>query len=250
MKKTLFISDMHLDESLPEMTRQFILLLDACNNSVDALYILGDMFESWIGDDENTSFQQDIIQAMYKASQRGLNIFFTHGNRDFLVGKKFLRSTGATLIPTEEKINLYGVPALLMHGDTLCTLDVAYLKARKIGFNPFYQYLFLLLPLTIRKKIRDKMRAKSAMHKKSASLEIMDVTQDEVERVMREHGVFHLVHGHTHRPAIHQFDLAGQEANRIVLPAWHDNGSVFVWRQDGTKELMTVSDFARHEASR
>lgn len=243
MKKTLFISDMHLDESLPEITKEFTTFLDACDPSVDALYILGDMFESWIGDDEKSAFHTQITAAIRQATLRGLKIYFTHGNRDFLVGKRFLRATGMQLIPTEEKISLYGEPVLLMHGDTLCTLDVAYLKARKIGFNRFYQFLFLLLPLKVRNKIRQKMRDKSAAYKKTASMEIMDVTQSEVEAVMRKHAVRHLIHGHTHRPAFHEFTINGAAALRIVLPAWHTEGSVLIWREDGSKELVTIKEY-------
>jgi UDP-2,3-diacylglucosamine hydrolase len=243
MKKTLFISDMHLDESLPHITDEFTRLLTACDSNIEALYILGDMFESWIGDDENTLFHQQITQAIHAASERGIKIYFTHGNRDFLVGKRFLRKTGLRLIPTEEKLTLYGTPVLLMHGDTLCTLDVAYLKARKIGFNPFYQFLFLLLPLKIRNHIRQKMRAKSAAYKKTASREIMDVTQTEVEAVMQKHAVRYLIHGHTHRPATHEFVLNGEPAYRIVLPAWHTHGSVFVWYEDGSKRMISVDQF-------
>lgn len=232
-QKTLFISDIHLDETQPDITAQFLKLLQSCDQSVDALYILGDLFEVWIGDDHHTPLHRQIIQALHDTTARGIKIYFMYGNRDFLIGKKFLRETGCQLLADEEKVSLYGTPVLLMHGDTLCTRDIAYLKARKFGHNKLYQFLFLCLPLHFRKKIADNMRLKSASHKKSATMEIMDVTQDEVERVMQKYSVRTLIHGHTHRPATHEFILNGATAKRIVLPAWHGRGAVLVWDNNG-----------------
>ena len=237
-KKTLFISDLHLEENRPDITAIFLKLLKNCDSGVDRLYILGDLFETWIGDDDDAPFHRSIIQALHAATANGLAIYLMVGNRDFLIGKKFLAETGCLLLPDETKIDLYGTPVLLMHGDTLCTQDVAYLKWRRITTNPLVRAFFLFLPLSIRRNIAAKARTKSAAHTHSANLEIMDVTQAEVERVMQVHNVKVLIHGHTHRPAFYEFMLDGHPATRIVLDAWHEHGSVLIWNDDGTKKLV------------
>ena len=240
-KKTLFISDLHLYPQQPRIAAIFKQLLQQCDASVDALYILGDLFEAWIGDDDDTPFHRDIIAALRTATQKGLPVYFMSGNRDFLIGKKFLRETGCKLLNDEEKISLYGTPVLLMHGDTLCTQDTRYLNWRKKSRNPLLQSFFLnFLPLRVRKKIADKMRAASMRHTQHAQAEIMDVTHHEVERVMRKHNVNVLIHGHTHKPGVHAFRIDNHDAMRIVLDAWHDHGSVLVWESDGKKELRTL----------
>jgi UDP-2,3-diacylglucosamine hydrolase len=240
MRKTLFISDLHLDENRPEMTEQFLRLLRDCDAGVDALYILGDLFEVWIGDDDDTVFHQVIIQALREATQRGVPIYFLHGNRDFLVGRKFKRSTGCEFVEDGTVIDLYHTPVLLMHGDTLCTRDFKYLKSRKLARNRLLQKLFLLLPLRVRRKLADKMRMASQRHTQSVPLEIMDVTLDEVEQVMREREANYLIHGHTHRMGMHQFTLNHAPAMRIVLGAWHHCGSVLIWDEAGRKELVEL----------
>jgi len=241
LKKTIFISDLHLDESHPEITRGFLHLLQQCDSNVDALYILGDLFEVWIGDDNNSNFQDTIISALKSATDKGLRIYFMFGNRDFLIGKRFLNATGCELLPDEAKINLYSQQVLLMHGDTLCTRDVAYLKARKFAHNPLVQKLFLALPLSLRKYIACRLREKSMAHTSSAASDIMDVTQSEVERVMTSHNACYLIHGHTHQPAFHEFHLNHSPALRIVLGAWHERGNMLVWDQNGHKEWLEFS---------
>lgn len=237
-RKTCFISDLHLQESQPDITRQFLDFLTTCTANANALYILGDLFEVWIGDDENTPFQRSIIQALHSATQHGLPIYFLHGNRDFLIGKTFLRATGCQLLNDEEKINLYGTPVLLMHGDTLCTRDRVYLKARKKSRSRILQTVFLLLPLKTRKKLAANMRAKSALHTQSTPMEIMDVTQEEVLLVMQKYAVQFLIHGHTHRPATHEFTINHMQAQRIVLGAWHEGGNALMWYPSGKKEWV------------
>lgn len=239
-QKTWFISDLHLDENHPHTAAQFLHLLNSADQTVDALYILGDLFEAWIGDDDETPFYEQIINALQKATHSGLKIYFLCGNRDFLIGKRFLRKTGCQLIPHETKIWLYGTPTLLVHGDILCTRDVAYLKARKKAHNVFLQKLFLILPLSIRKKIADKMRAKSNLHTHNTPLAIMDVTEDEVIRLMLKHQVDLLIHGHTHRPAFHTLSLAGKNALRIVLGAWHEKGNVLICDEKGNKNWVLL----------
>jgi UDP-2,3-diacylglucosamine hydrolase len=239
LKKTLFISDLHLDSQHPLITGWFLQLLKQDHSNVDALYILGDLFETWIGDDAKQEFHDEIIQALRTATQNGLPIYLMHGNRDFLIGRQFLQATGCQLLSDETIISLYGNNVLLMHGDTLCTRDTAYLKWRKIARNRLVQCLFLhLFPLHTRQKIANKMRAKSADYTQHAAAEIMDVTQEEVERVMKKHDVQFLIHGHTHQPNKHEFTLQQKPAMRIVLDAWHKQGNMLIWDSEGKKELI------------
>lgn len=237
-QKIYFISDLHLDESHPKAIAQFLRLLNQCDASIDALYILGDLFEVWIGDDDNSTFYQAVISALKNVTQKGLPVYLLYGNRDFLIGKHFLHQTGCQLLPDEAKINIYNTPVLLMHGDTLCTNDVVYLQLRKKIRHPLLQKFFLLLPLKLRRQIANKMRAKSRHHTQTISLDVMDVVQEEVESKMKKHAVNLLIHGHTHRPGIHQFTMHDASASRIVLDAWHDRGNVFVWNETGEKELV------------
>lgn len=241
MQKTIFISDLHLEASRPDITSQFTGLLASCDASVDALYILGDLFEVWIGDDDDNDFHRTIISALKQATQNGTKIYIMHGNRDFMLGRKFLKASGCQLLPDEITITLYQTPVLLMHGDTLCTRDIAYIKARKMARNRLLQFLFSLLSLSKRRKIADNMRKKSMQHTQSAPKEIMDVTQDEVARVMQKHQVAHLIHGHTHRPDEHQFQLNGHSAKRYVLAAWHDHGSALIWNEAGEIQIEHLS---------
>jgi UDP-2,3-diacylglucosamine hydrolase len=233
---TLFISDIHLEKSQPEITRQFLKLLNEIRPPVDALYILGDLFEIWIGDDGGIPEHQEIIQALRSLTQNGVPVFVLHGNRDFLIGKKFLEETGCQFLPDESVISIYGQTVLLMHGDTLCTRDIVYIRMRKIIRHPLVQWLFLKLPLSIRLAIANKIREKSKQHTAVTSYDTMDVTQDEVRRIMQNHKASCLIHGHTHRPGFHQFTLQGTAAERIVLGAWHERGNVLVWGEMGRKE--------------
>lgn len=241
-RKTLFISDLHLEENRPQIIQAFIHLLKKCDASVDALYILGDLFEAWIGDDDHSLFHHSIIQALKLVTQKGVPIYFMRGNRDFLIGKKFLRATGCQLLPDEKKIMLYGTPLLLMHGDTLCTHDMAYLKWRKKARNPIlHTLLFLSLPLRLRRRFANKMRTKSTRHTQSVTAEMMDVTQDDVMKVMQKHHVQTLIHGHTHRPDVHRFTINQTPAERIVLAPWHHQGSVLIWSENGKYTTETIS---------
>jgi|SRR5579885_803881 UDP-2,3-diacylglucosamine hydrolase len=237
-KKTIFISDLHLEETRPDITRIFLHLLKNCDASVDALYILGDLFEAWVGDDNDTPLHREVISALKAVTRNGIPVYFIHGNRDFLIGRRFLNESGCILLPDEAEINLYNTPVLVMHGDTLCTRDQAYMKARRKTRNPVLQALFLLLPLSIRRNIADKMRAKSQEYTSSAPKEIMDVTQEEVRNVMLKHKAAFLIHGHTHRPGIHDFLLGHIPATRIVLGAWHEKGNMLIWNESGEKKLV------------
>jgi UDP-2,3-diacylglucosamine hydrolase len=240
MNKIVFISDLHLDESHPDMTELFLKFLAYITSDADGLYILGDFFETWIGDDNLSLFNQSILFALKTATQKGLPIYIMHGNRDFLLGKKFMQMTGCQLLPDEYVINLFGSPTLLMHGDTLCTNDIAYLKFRKKARCWLIQKLFLLKSLEKRLAIAARYRKASQMHIATLSDNIMDVTQTEVERVMQKHKVQHLIHGHTHREAVHSFQLNHQPASRTVLGAWHTRGSALVCEADGKRELIAI----------
>jgi UDP-2,3-diacylglucosamine hydrolase len=240
MNKIIFISDLHLDESHPNMTALFLKFLTGITSAADGLYILGDFFETWIGDDNLSPFNQSIIFALKTATTKGLKIYIMHGNRDFLLGRKFMQMTGCQLLPDEYVVNLFGSPTLLMHGDTLCTSDIAYLKFRKKARCWLIQKLFLLKSLQKRLSIAARYRQASQMHIATLADDIMDVTQAEVERVMQKHKVQHLIHGHTHREAVHSFQLNHQPATRTVLGAWHTRGSALVCDAAGKRELITI----------
>lgn len=239
-QKTLFISDLHLDAAHPKTSALFYRLLDQADTSIDAIYILGDLVESWIGDDDNDAFAVQLKAMLRKTSDRGIKLYFQHGNRDFLMGKRFAKETHCTLLPEEININLYGTPVLLMHGDTLCTEDLAYLRARRLAYSKILRFIYLSLPLSIRKRIAAHFRNVSMTHTRQAEKRILDVTPSAVDAVMRKHQVQHLIHGHTHQPAAHQFMLNNQHATRYVLAAWHDAGHVLEWDENGAVRAVTL----------
>jgi len=226
---TLFISDLHLDESRPEIVDLFERFLATEARGAEALYILGDLFESWIGDDDDSPLAGRVARALRALSDSGVPIYFMRGNRDFVLGKDFARKAGMTILDDPTIIDLHGQPALLMHGDTLCTDDVDYQKFRRIMHNRWFQRFALALPLSVRRRIAGRLRGQSQKHVARKAETIMDVNQGAVEAVMRAHGVRLLIHGHTHRPATHRFDLGGQTAERIVLGDWYDQSSILTW---------------------
>ncbi|OBU14933.1 UDP-2,3-diacylglucosamine diphosphatase [Photobacterium aquimaris] len=230
---TLFIADLHLSAERPDITACFLRFMAQETHHIDALYVLGDLFEMWIGDDEDSPFLRQIKQAFKTLTDTGTPCYFIHGNRDFLIGKRFSRETGITLLPEHSVVDLYGTPTLILHGDTLCIEDQAYQRYRKKVHNPVIQWLFARLPLSYRIKVGDKFRQNSGKNNQTKSQSIMDVTQTEVIRVMREANVTQMIHGHTHRPNIHNFDIDGMPAQRIVLGDWYDHGSVLVYNADG-----------------
>lgn len=223
---TLFIADLHLCTEEPAITAGFLRFLAGEARQADALYILGDLFEAWIGDDDPNPLHHEIAAAIKSVVDSGVPCFFIHGNRDFLLGKRFARESGMTLLPQEKVPDLYGRRVLIMHGDTLCTDDVGYQAFRAKVHKPWLQTLFLALPLFIRSRIAAKMRAGSKSANSSKSLEIMDVNPQAVVAEMEKHQVQWLVHGHTHRPAVHELTINGSPAFRVVLGAWHHEGSM------------------------
>jgi len=220
----LLISDLHLQEERPDITRAFLDLLDGRARHAKALYILGDFFEAWIGDDAMTPFQQSICQALRQLSDRGTLVYLMHGNRDFLIGQDFCKAAGCTLLADPSVIELGGEQVLLMHGDTLCTRDLAYMKMRRYLRNPLSLWILQHLPLATRQKLARKLRSESRAQTRMKATEIVDVTPEEVPKVMAAHGVRTLVHGHTHRPAIHKLVVNGEPARRIVLGDWDRRG--------------------------
>ncbi|WP_278497223.1 UDP-2,3-diacylglucosamine diphosphatase [Pantoea vagans] len=223
MSRTLFIADLHLCQEEPAITAGFLHFLQREAPHCDALYILGDLFEAWIGDDDPNPLHQQIARALRALP---VPVYFIHGNRDFLIGRRFARASGMTLLPEEQVLTLYGHRLLIMHGDTLCTDDAGYLRFRTKVHNPWIQRLFLVLPLWIRKRIAARMRADSKQANQHKSQTIMDVNQDAVAAAMLRQQVPMLIHGHTHRPAIHTLSLKGETAQRAVLGAWHSRGSM------------------------
>lgn len=235
---TLFISDLHLDERTPELTRYFLDLLNTEARQADALYILGDLFEAWLGDDDLSPHNQRIIHGLYNLSHHGVPVYFMRGNRDFMVGKQFAQLCKLTLIKDPSRIELYGKPVLLMHGDTLCTDDVKATAFRKKTQNRFYIGFFNLTPLWLRRRLARYIRNKSRAHTQKTNMSIMDVTQQAVHSNMLEQKVNLLIHGHTHRPKVHAVDLNGTQGERIVLGAWHgDQAEVLYFYADGQYEL-------------
>jgi len=220
----LLISDLHLQEERPDITRAFLDLLDGRARHAKALYILGDFFEAWIGDDAMTPFQQSICQALRQLSDSGTAVYLMHGNRDFLIGQDFCKAAGCTLLADPSVIELGGEQVLLMHGDTLCTRDLAYMKMRRYLRNPLSLWILRHLPLATRQKLARKLRSESRAQTRMKATEIVDVTPEEVPKVMAAHGVKTLVHGHTHRPAIHKLVVNGEPARRIVLGDWDRRG--------------------------
>lgn len=224
---TYFISDLHLDETRPLITASFLHFLHQQARQADALYILGDCFESWIGDDHQTALSRSVRQALAILTQEiGVPVYFMHGNRDFLVGCHYLKHCGARLLADPTIINLYNQTTLLTHGDLLCTADQSYLRFRQWVRQPFIQKLFLWQPLGFRKIIANTLRQQSKQANKLKPDFIMDVSPSAVTELMRHYGVRTLIHGHTHRPHIHVLELDGQQCRRIVLGAWEQSATI------------------------
>ncbi len=213
------------------------LLVGPASNA-RALYILGDLFEAWVGDDEPSELAQRVLRALARLSDHGVDCAFLHGNRDFLLGAAFAERAGMRLLPQAIVAPIEGVPTLLMHGDTLCTNDVAYLKFRAQVREPAWQAAFLAQPLAARTAFAAQARAESARHTGATEPLLMDVTPEAVVEQMREHGVRRLIHGHTHRPGIHAFALDGDYAERIVLADWYDHASYLQIDGDGVKQII------------
>jgi len=224
---TLFISDLHLCGARPAITRLFLEFLHRRARAARALYILGDLFEYWIGDEavEQPEFRP-MIDGLRQLTAGGTPVFVMHGNRDFLMGSRFEQASGCRLLADPTRLELHGVPTLLMHGDSLCTDDIEYLRFRAQVRTPAWQKEFLAKPVAEREAIVRNYREISKISTATKKPEIMDANPQAVEAVMREHRVHRMIHGHTHRPREHVFSLDGQPARRMVLGDWYEQGSV------------------------
>lgn len=237
----LLISDLHLCEERPDLTRAFLHFLHSRAVKAQALYILGDFFEVWIGDDALSALHREIAQALQQLSRGGTQIFLMHGNRDFLIGQDFCRVAGVTLIKDPHCLKLGGERVLLMHGDSLCTRDISYMKLRRWLRNPLSLFILRHLPLATRQKLARNLRQQSKAQTRAKACEIIDVTPEAVAQIMRRYQVRTLIHGHTHRPFIHQFKLDGQNAQRIVLGDWDRQGwALEVGAHDFTQAAFSI----------
>lgn len=226
---TLFVSDLHLDAAEPEASALFGSFLRGPAREADALYILGDLFEVWIGDDDADDFRDAICAQLLQLTGSGVPCFVMHGNRDFLFADGFEQRTGCRVLADPVLIDLYGRRVLLTHGDLLCTHDHAYQRLRANVRRKHWQQRFMRLPLATRAALADSARAGSRKHTGQVAAQIMDVTPDAVIAAMQACHVQTLIHGHTHRPDIHGLEVDGGPAQRIVLGAWHGHGSVLRW---------------------
>ncbi|MCG8437123.1 MAG: UDP-2,3-diacylglucosamine diphosphatase [Pseudomonadales bacterium] len=241
MPYSLFISDLHLDPARPEHLTALETLLNTHAGQTDALYVLGDLFEAWIGDDDDTPFNQQAIAAFRRFADSGSKLYFMHGNRDFLLGQDFAAACGGSLLDEGTVVDLYGTPALLMHGDSLCTLDTEYQQFRAMARSPQWQQGMLSQPLEQRRMIAQGMRMQSQGKNANKAENIMDVTPEEVVREMTDAGVQHLIHGHTHRPNVHDVDLPNGTGKRWVLGDWGALG----WQIVADSELgLRLESFA------
>lgn len=229
----LFISDLHLHADRPAGIERFLRFVR--NDAVEAraLYILGDLFEAWIGDDDADPAHAPIVTALAELHGRDVPCYFMHGNRDFLIGPRFAAATGCRVLEEWHIAQIEGRRVLLTHGDLLCTDDKPYMELRGMVRDPGWQRDFLAKPLRERRAIADALRERSQTETASKPAEIMDVNDDAVAAALREHGVDVLVHGHTHRPGVHELGTADRPATRIVLGAWYETGSVLRWDERG-----------------
>lgn len=223
---TLFVSDLHLDPARPATTALFLDFLARQARQAEACYILGDLFEAWIGDDDDTELRRVVVNALRSLADSGVPVYFLHGNRDFLIGPHFASESGIQLLPETEVIDLYGEPVLLLHGDTLCTDDVDYQAFRAQVRNPVWQARLLEQPLAQRRALAGQLRETSRQALQQKATDITDVNPAAVNQALRAHGVRRMIHGHTHRPAIHEWTLEKLPVRRAVLGDWYVQGSV------------------------
>ena len=236
---TYFISDLHLSQERPEINQLFLTFLREHEPNAEAIYILGDLFEVWLGDDMILPDYQAAIEEIAKTVQNGTPVYIMYGNRDFLMKETFEKLSGARIIHEPYVINLYGKQTLLMHGDSLCTDDVEYQKFKAMVRNPDWQAQVLAKTPQERLALAKQLRETSKSETASKTDDIMDVNQQTVEQTMQQNHVLHLIHGHTHRPATHEFTLDGNSATRVVLADWYKSGSYLSVDENGyqTHEL-------------
>jgi UDP-2,3-diacylglucosamine hydrolase len=235
----LFVSDVHLDTQAPQATAQFLAFLRAQAARAQALYILGDLFEAWVGDDDRDPQKEEVTAALSGLRAAGVPCFVLHGNRDFLLGKAFCERSGCVLLDDPVVAQFDAEPVLLTHGDALCTDDHSYQELRSTVRDPAWQRRFLALPRARRELLADEARAGSKRHTARTVPVIMDVNQDAVAAAFRAAGVRRMIHGHTHRPAVHDLEVDGVPVQRIVLGAWYEQGSYLEYA-DGRYQLRDL----------
>ena len=233
--RTYFVADLHLSDERPAATGRFFRFLEDEVAGADALYILGDLFEAWIGDDHDERVAHDTATRLKALSATGTSVVFLHGNRDFMLAQPYARQAGMALIADPSVIDLYGAPTLLMHGDTLCIDDIQYQNFRRRVRRPLVLALLRRLPFALRKRLARQARAGSESAKAGKSAEIMDVNPAEVERALNSHGVCRLIHGHTHRPAQHTHHVGQAACERWVLPDWYNRWGYVVCDSGGCR---------------
>lgn len=238
MRHTLFISDLHLDEKHQQSYQTFAKFLRLQALNADALYILGDLFEGWFGDDDPSSFVKKVKEDLRQLAAQNIPIYFTAGNRDLLIGKRFAKQTGCKLLPEFAAITLYGKNVLLTHGDALCTLDAQHMKSRKYSRNKLLQGLVSLLPFPIRKNIGEKLRQQSRQTTQSLLPSKMDVVKETVLNFMQQYKTFSLIHGHTHKPCEVNYLYENKIYQRIVLGCWEHQGCALKWYANHKQELV------------
>ncbi len=230
---TLFVSDVHLSTKRPHTVDAFLGFLDGAASRAHHLYILGDCFDQWLGDDDKTPPHPEIVAALKRLGQAGVAVSVMHGNHDFLLGAGFEEASGCVLLQDHTVVDVYGTRALLMHGDLLCTDDIEYQKFRVYARDPNNQRAFLSLPFGARVAKASALREKTQALVQLKPADITDVNEDAVLKSLREHEVHTLIHGHTHRPGIHRLELDGVPATRIVLGDWYEQDSVLRWDAEG-----------------
>ena len=223
---TWFISDLHLDPTRPAATALLLAFLERQAGQADACYILGDLFEAWIGDDDDTGLASHVTEALHRLTGSGVPVYFLHGNRDFLIGQRFAAASGVRLLQEHQVIDLYGESVLVLHGDSLCTDDLDYQTFRAKVRDPAWQAQLLALPLTQRRALAGQLRETSRQATQQKAADITDVNPAAVEQALREHAVRRMIHGHTHRPAVHDWTFDGLPARRVVLGDWHGHESL------------------------
>lgn len=236
MAKTYFIADLHLTEQRSDITQAFFAFLDQhMTKDVDALYIIGDFFEVWIGDDERDPYALSIAAKLRELQQHNIAVYFIHGNRDFLIKQEFADACQMTLLPEQVVIDLYGTPTVILHGDEMCTQDEAYQKFRKKSRGWWWPRLMLAMPLWYRRRVAADARRKSVENQKGKPLEILDVTEEAVAKMFAKHQVSNMIHGHTHRPNVHRY---ADGKVRTVLGDWYSQSSYLVVQDSGEQQLL------------
>jgi UDP-2,3-diacylglucosamine hydrolase len=232
---TLFVSDLHLDDARPQIVELFERFCAGEARTAEALYVLGDLFEAYVGDDDDSALNRRVAAALRGVADAHVAVHYLAGNRDFLLGADYARRCGMHILADGTVIDLHGTPTVILHGDVLCTDDAAYLAFRARVRNPAWQAAFLARPVAERRAFAAQARDASRAHTSSTDLAIMDVNPHAVENALRRAGVARMIHGHTHRPAIHEFTLDGKPAQRIVLGDWYAQGSVLRVDRDAAR---------------